>query len=296
MLYTKLNPLYDFTPELLRKIRIYHQPEGLEVEERTIPGAEEGSEIEIKIYRPKGKKDLPMIMNVHGGGFVEGTYDNDNNRVTCMAMNIPSVVVSVNYRLAPQFTYREALADCYQTWNWMHDHADELGGVPDKMGLHGTSAGGNICAGLAFYIRDHGGPKISLNAINCAVLGIHPTLSAQQLRFENLLVKGDGMADMTKLYCGGLNGQLPSYYAVPNVALDFSGLPPTLVIAAELDALRDDSWEYVRHLQHDAIPVEFYLIPRAAHGFTAVSCKLTKWVEDGMVMSFQREFGMETEE
>ena len=295
MLYTDMNPNYDFTPEKLEEIRIYHKPDNLDVEERTIPGPEEGQEIAVKIYRPQVEGPLPMILNVHGGGFVAGTYDNDNNRATYLALHIPAVVVSPNYRLAPQFTYKEALADCYQTWKWMYEHGEELGGIPEKMGLHGTSAGGNICAGLAFYIRDHGGPKISLNALSCAVLGLHTTLSAQQMRFDDLLVKGDGMADMTRLYCGGLDGQLPSYYAVPNVAQDFSGLPPTLVIAAELDALRDDSWEYVRHLQYDAIPVEFYIIPRAAHGFTAVDCKLTRWVEDGMVLSFQREFGLEEE-
>ncbi|WP_434310346.1 alpha/beta hydrolase [Hominifimenecus sp. rT4P-3] len=293
MLYGKMNPRFIYTPEVMKEIAVYHKPDGLEVTETTIPGVEEGTVIEIKIYRPESETPLPMIMNIHGGGFVAGTYNNDNNRATYLAVHVPAVVVSLNYRLAPKYTYKEAIADCYQTWNWMYDHAEELGGIKEKMGLHGTSAGGNLCAGLAFYIRDHGGPKISLNALNCACLGIHTTHSAEQMRFEDVLVKGDGMADNVRLYCGGLNGQLPSYYAVPNVAQDFSGLPPTLVIAAEFDSLRDDSWEYVRHLQLDAIPVEFYIIPRSAHGFTAVSCKLTTWVEDGMVMSFQREFGME---
>ena len=86
MLYTKLNPNYDFTSEKLEEIRIYHKPDDLDVEERTIPGPEAGQEIEIKIYRPQGQEKLPMIMNVHGGGFVAGTYDNDNNRATYLAM------------------------------------------------------------------------------------------------------------------------------------------------------------------------------------------------------------------
>lgn len=292
MLCAPMNPQFIYTDEVWEKIRRYNPPVDLDIREMTIPRAEENSVIEIKIYRPKTDRKLPMIMNVHGGGFVSGTYNNDNNRVTYLAMNTPAVVVSLNYRLAPEFTYREAIADSYAVWNWMYTHAEELGGDADKMGLHGTSAGGNICAGLAFYVRDHGGPKIALNVLSCAVLGIHSTRSSDRMRYEDLLVRGDGMADNVRLYCGGLDGQLPSYYAVPNVAQDFSGLPPTMVVAAEFDALLDDSWEYVRHLQKDGIPVEFLIVPRAAHGFTGVGCKLTYWVEFGMVMAFQREFGL----
>ena len=292
MLCAELNPKFIYDEPTWKKIRTYHQPESLEVTEKVIPGPEEGLEIGIKIYRPKTERILPMIMNVHGGGFIAGSYENDNNRSTYLAMNVPAVVVSINYRLAPQFTYREAIADACTAWNWIHDHAEELGGDPEKMGLHGTSAGANICAGLAFYVRDHGGPKISLNVLSSAVLGVHTTHSAEQMRYEDLLVPGEGMADMVRLYCGGLDGMLPSYYAVPNVAEDFSRLPPTMVVAAEFDALRDDSWEYVDHLKRDGVPVEFYIIPRAAHGFTGVGCRLTYWVEYGMVMSFQREFGM----
>lgn len=298
MLYNSLDSSFSNwnTPEFWEEIQNYNPPENLEIIYRAIPGAGENSEIEIKIYKPKSEGPLPMLMNIHGGGFVAGTYENDNKRATNLALGIPAVVVSLNYRLAPQYTYVEALADCYQTWNWMHDNAAALGGIPEQMGLHGTSAGANMCAGLAFYIRDHGGPEIALNALTTPVLGLGPHLSGEQMRFDGPIVKGQGLADNVRLYCGGLDGGLPSYYAVPNVARDFSGLPPTLVIAAEFDSLRDESTEYVLHLQKDAIPVEYYLMPRAIHGFTAVQCPMTHWIEEGMCYSFRREFERKQQE
>lgn len=283
------------TPEAFERIKKYEKPDGLDIIYRTIPGVESESEIEIKIYRPHSNDQLPMIMNAHGGGFVAGSYENDNNRVTYLAMHTPAVVVSLNYRLAPEHVFPEALMDCLQVWNWMYEHADEIGGIKEKMGLYGTSAGGNLCAGLAFYIRDHGGPKISFNALNTPCLGLGPTLSAEQMRYNAPILSGHGLADNIKLYIGGLNGQIPSYYAVPNMAVDCSGLPPTLVIAAEFDPLRDDSFRYVRKLMEDAIPVEFYMTPRTIHGFTAVQCGITEWVNAGTVLSFQREFGKLTE-
>lgn len=295
MNYTLDFPFRDWdTKEAFERIRLYEKPEHLELIYQTIPGVESGSEIEIKIYSPDTLKKLPMIMNVHGGGFITGSYENDNNRATYLALNTPAIVVSLNYRYLPKHTYIDGLADCLQVWNWMYIHEKELGGIKEKMGLYGTSAGGNICAALAFYIRDHGGPAISLNALNTPVLGLGPTLSAEQLRENGAIIKGNGLAENVRLWAGGLDGRPPSYYAVPNQAQDFSGLPPTLVIAAEYDPLRDESTEYVQHLQRDAIPVEFYIAPRTPHGFNAVPCAVTEWINAGTVLSFQREFGINT--
>lgn len=293
MTYTLDYPFRDWdTKEAFERISLFEKPEELNLSYQTIPGMNPGTEIEIKIYSPKTDRALPMIMNVHGGGFIAGSYENDNNRVTYLAMNIPAVVVSVNYRYLPKYNYKDGISDCYQVWNWMYDHEKELNGIKEMMGLYGTSAGGNICAALAFYIRDNGGPAIALNALNTPVLGLGPTLSAEQFRENGAILKGDGLAINVRQWAGGPDGSVPSYYAVPNVALDFSGLPPTLIIAAECDPLRDESMEYVRHLQKDAIPVEFYIAPRAPHGFNAVSCALSEWINHGTVMSFQREFGM----
>lgn len=283
------------TQQMLRE---YEKPEGLIIEQQMIPGMNGAPDIDIRIFKPAhAPKGAPMIMDVHGGGFCSGDYDLDNNRITHLAMNVPAVVVAVNYRLAPKHPFPAALEDCYAVWNWMYDHAEELGGDKDRMGLFGTSAGGNICAGLAFYIRDHGGPKITMNAINVPAIGVGPTLSAEQMRFDAPTLKGDNLSSAFVRYVGGekggFNGFTPSYYAIPNLAIDYSNLPPTLVIVAEYDPLRDEGLKYARSLMKDAIPVELYMMPRVGHGFDAVkTAPMTKWIWDGVVMSFQREFGM----
>lgn len=272
-------------------IQNWQPPEDLRIIYRTVPGPEENQEIEIKIYLPKeAAGPLPMIMNIHGGGWVAGTYENDNTRVAHLALEVPAVVVSLNYRLAPAHVFPDALMDCVQVWNWMRDHADELGGDPDKMGLYGTSAGGNLCAGLAFYVRDNGGPRIALSVLNTPALGLGPSLSAEQMRFDAALLSGQDLAQGVRVYLGGLKGKDPSYYAVPNVARDFSGLPPTFLIAAECDPLRDESLEYMAHLLREAIPVELHLIPGALHGFNAVLTPTAQWLNEGIVRAYQREF------
>lgn len=279
-----------------KKVAQYVPPEGLEIIYDKVPATDPVREIEVKIFRPKdaGLEKLPVIMDVHGGGFTAGSYENDNNRATHLAMNVPAVVVAVNYRLVPEYCFPDPLMDCWVVWNWIHENAAEkLGGDPERMGLYGTSAGGCLCAGLAFYIRDHEGPEIKLNVLNTPVLGLEPLLSSEQMRYDSPIISEYKRAARVRKYCGGLYGQVPSYYAVPNVALDYSELPPTLVIAAEYDPLRDQSMQYVQKLQKDAIPVEFYLMPRCVHGFNAKQCDVTEWIGQGVVMSFRREFGIQ---
>lgn len=283
------------TQQILRE---YVKPEGLTIEQRMIPGINGAPDIDIKIFKPEhAPKGAPMIMDIHGGGFNGGDYDLDNNRITHLAMNVPAIVVAVNYRLVPQHPFPAALEDCYATWNWMYEHAEELGGDRERMGLFGTSAGGNLCAGMAFYIRDHGGPKIALNALNVPATGVGPTLSLEQMRFGAPTLQGDDLSAIFRAYIGGekggFNGYTPSYYAIPNLAIDYSNLPPTLVIVAEYDPIRDEGLKYARNLMKDAVPVELYVMPRVGHSFDAVmAAPMTKWIWDGVVMSFQREFGM----
>lgn len=275
-------------------LRRYDKPEGLTLIDRTIPGPEGAPDIEIRIFKPEAAPSgAPMIMDVHGGGFMGGDYLMDGNRCTHLAMNIPAIVVALNYRLSPQNVFPAALMDCLAVWNWMYENAEELGGDKERMGLFGTSAGGNLCAGLAFYIRDHGGPKITLNALNVPAVGLGPSRSAEQMRYGAPVLSGDNLSFAFEKYLGGFDGTIPSYYAVPNMAVDFSNLPPTALILGEYDPLRDFGLEYADKLMNDAVPVELYLMPRVGHGFDGVNdAPMTQWIRDGLVLSFQREFGM----
>ena len=283
----------EVSQELLRRCII---PDEIEIQEMSIPGADTGVELKSYLYLPKGAKgSLPLVLDIHGGGFTGGDALMDRNRDIHLALNVPCIVLAINYRLAPQYTYPTPLMDCRSAWQWLFENGAALGGDPGRMGLFGTSAGGNLCAGLAFYIRDHGGPKISLNAINVPALSMGTSLSKDQMRYDAPVLADAKGHNSFQTYLGNINGQMPPYYAVPNVALDFVGLPPTFIVAAEYDPLREDAMEYARNLRAADVPVELYLMPRVGHGFGMVAdAPMTKWIWQGLALSFRREFGIES--
>ena len=274
---------------LLRKCKI---PEQIEIREISIPSADPDTQLLSYLYIPTHiDAPLPLILDIHGGGFTGGDALMDRNRDINLALNVPCIVLAINYRLAPKHPYPAALMDCYAAWNWLHQNAEKLGGDPEQMGLFGTSAGGNLCAGLAFYVRDHGGPKISLNAINVPVLSMGTSLSKDQMRYDAPVLSDSKGHNSFRVYLPDLNGQYPPYYAVPNAAFDFIGLPPTLIIAAEYDPLREDALLYAKNLRAADVPVELYLMPRVGHGFGMVAdAPMTKWIWQGIALSFRREF------
>lgn len=281
--------------EAIRKIlTAFERPEELEIYDDKVPGPPGAPDVPIRVYRKRNVRNAPIVMNVHGGGFVAGDLNNDNARMAYLAMNIPCIVVSVQYRLSPASVFPDALMDCLAVWNWIHASAQALRGDNTRMGLFGTSAGGNLCAGLAFYLRDHGGPAIRLNALNVPALGIGPTLSAEQMRYGAPVLSGDNLSSAFKVYLGGFDGTHPSYYAVPNFAFDFSGLPPTLLIVGEYDPLRDEGRYYADQLLKSAVPCELYMMPRVGHGFDMVDAPMTKWIREGICASFRREFGIKS--
>ena len=277
--------------EDIRKILThFEKPDGLTITDMTVKGIGAQPDIEVRVYRPEGDAIMPVVMNVHGGGFVSGDLNNDNARMSYLAMNVPCTVVSVAYRLAPQTVFPGALEDCLTVWNWIYDNAEMLKVDNSKMALHGTSAGGNICAGLAFYLRDHNGHQPKLNILNVPALGVGTTMSAEQMRFGAPVLEGDNLSSAFVTYLGGYNGSSPSYYAIPNLAVDFTNLPPTFIILGEYDPLRDYGMEYAQKLLHNAVPCELYVMPRVGHGFDMVPAPMTTWIRDGMCASLRREF------
>lgn len=278
--------------EQRRYISGYTLPEGMTMEDRTIPGGD-CQDMTIRIYTPAGlSKHAPMLLEIHGGGWVGGNLDIDNYRCIYLAEHTPCIVVSVNYRLAGETLHFPApLMDCYAALNWIHDHAEEIGGDPSRIAVHGTSAGGNLSAGLALYTRDHRGPKLALTVLNCPVLSLETYDSTYQ---NSQFALGDGNFDTSVelAYLGeaGYDGRTPNYYAMPGYCRDLKGLSPTCIIAAEYDPLRDDAMAYAGALLKANVPCELILAPRVGHGFCVVDHPLTRWVHDGVCASLRREF------
>lgn len=288
----------DAAREAQRKyISEYTKPEGMAIEERTIPGGD-GQDMAIRIYTPANLPEkAPIIMEVHGGGWVAGSLDIDNYRCVTLAAETPAIVVGVDYRLSAPggVHFPQPLMDCYAALNWLGEHGGELGGDSRHIALHGTSAGANLCAALALYVRDHGGPDLSLVVLNCPVLSMENTFSKRQYPQFALgtPVKREGVECV---YLGGFDGSVPSYYAFPNYCTDLEGLPPHYIVVGEYDTLRDDGVNYAVRLLQTGVPCEMVVAPRVGHGFCVVDHPLTHWVHKGICGSLRREFGMEITE
>lgn len=273
----------------------YTLPEGMTMKDTTIEGPD-GDPLRLRIYTPAGlPKEAPMLLEIHGGGWVGGSLDIDNYRCIYLAEHTPCIVVGVDYRLANDTIHFPApLMDCYQALNWIYDHSEELGGDRERIAVHGTSAGANLTAGLALYVRDHGGPKISLSILNCPPLSLdlYPSI-LQNSKFS--LGSGPVRESVEYTYLGeaGYNGGTPNYYGMPGYCKDLKGLSPTYIIVAEYDPLRDDGLAYGNRLLQTGVPCEIVVAPRVGHGFCVVDHPLTRWVHNGVCASLRREFGME---
>lgn len=278
-----------------RSIEEYTLPEGMTMEDRIIPGGD-GQDMTIRIYTPSGlPENAPIVMDIHGGGFVGGSLNTDNYRCICLASGTPALVVSVDYRLAAPngVHFPQPLMDCYAALTWLGEHGAELGGDPKRIALHGTSAGGNLCASLALYVRDHGGPRLSLVVLNCPVLSMNSSTSKLQYpQFALGTSARNKQESVEYIYLGGLDGTVPPYYAFPDYCQDLSFLPPHYIVVGEYDTLRDDGLRYATRLMETGVPCELIVAPRVGHGFCVVDHPLTHWVHKGICGSLRREFGM----
>ncbi len=271
----------------------YTRPEGMRMEDIIIAGGD-GQDMKLRIYTPAGlPKAAPIVMDVHGGGWVGGSLDIDNSRCIALAVGTPAIVVSVDYRLSnAEVHFPAPLMDCYAALMWVAEHAGEIGGDAKRIALHGTSAGANLCAGLALYVRDHTGPDLSLVILNCPPLSLENTCSRRQYP-QFALSAGDKRDSVEMIYLGDQNGAAPSYYAFPGYCTDLELLPPHYIIVGEYDTLRDDGLRYAMRLMESGVPCELQVAPRVGHGFCVVDHPLTHWVHKGCCASLRREFGME---
>lgn len=280
-----------------RAMLSYHMGEGTRMEDIRIPGAHEGQAIRLRVVTPGCfRPGMPVIMDVHGGGYSAGSLDIDNQRCITLAELSGCLVVSVEYRLTSEEVRSiEPLLDCHTAYIWLTEHAAELGADPKRIGLHGTSAGGGLCAGLALYLRDRDEPAPALTVLSCPTVDNVNTLS--KLQFGMLESNEKPYPQIGQVLYAELNtGAVPNYYALPGRCEDLRKLGPHMVITAEYDPLRDEGLRYALRLLEHGIPCEILSAPRVAHGFCALEHPLSLWVHRGIAASFRREFGLPVEE
>jgi acetyl esterase/lipase len=234
--------------------------------ERTDHVVSDDPHVVVRVHRPKGiDGPLPCVYSIHGGGYVLGSYDMDDARFDRQCVHFPCVGVSVEYRLAPETAYPGPLDDCYAGLRWTFEHADELGIVPDRIGISGVSAGGGLAAALALLARDRGEVPLAFQLLECPMIDDRQTTSSSQL--EGLPIwsreaNGFGWRSyLADLY----GGDVPAYAAAAR-ATNLAGLPPALVIVGGADGFRDEDIEYALRLNQAGVPTELHVLPGAPHG------------------------------
>jgi len=184
------------------------------------------------------------------------------------------VVFSVDYRLAPEHPFPAGLEDCYATLVWVAENAGELGVDPERIAAGGESAGGGLTAGVALLARDRGGPRLCLQVLGLPEIDDRlETASMRSLGVDiPITTIANGEISWDSYLGAGVRGtDRVSAYAAPSRATDLAGLPPALVTAYELDALRDEGIAYAQRLLSAGVPTELHVYPGAFHACTWLS-------------------------
>ena len=240
---------------------------GVFISERTATLGD-GHRIGLRIYRPQGALGvaLPLIMNFHGGGWVSGDPYQSEWWCSNVAHDVQAVVVSVDYRLAPENPWPAAPEDCYDATAWAVEHATELGVDGSRLAVMGDSAGGNLAAVVSLMARDRGGPDIALQLLLYpGVELIKQFASADENEFAPVLGKAD--LDVWRLYC--TEDQAEDPYASP-LRADHEGVAPAFVQTAQHDPLRDQGLAYVEALRAAGVPVKHTNYIDAVHGYISL--------------------------
>ena len=227
--------------------------------------------IPIRIYTPSGSGPWPLLVYLHGGGFVVGHPDYTDAVTRGIAAAAPAVVVSVDYRMAPEHPFPVPVEDTQRAIDWCVEHADVLGIRADAIAVGGDSAGGNLAAVAAQRDRDEGRGRIALQIL------IYPTVDgARHDRTSQVaFARGYGLSTKDVRGCFDLYVPADTDATDPRVsplyASTFEGLPKALVFTAGFDVLRDEGLEYVERLEKAGVEVEHVHQPAMPHGYITMT-------------------------
>lgn len=256
------------------------------VEELKIPGPD--GPIGARVYRPTGDDPLPTVVFYHGGGFVIGDLDTHDNQARRLCRDANVVVVSIDYRRAPEHPWPAGVDDAYAAITWVADHIDRFGGDAERLAVAGDSAGGNFSAVVAQLCRDRGGPALRAQlliypAVDFAAGGeLYPS---RDNHADGYFLTRDDMVWFASHYVGAavdehgwgavVDGRSPEPEAVarlsdPRISPirgQLSGLPPAVVVTAEFDPLVDEGEAYAEALAEAGVPVTAIRFDGLIHGF-----------------------------
>ncbi|MCZ9330140.1 alpha/beta hydrolase [Nocardia farcinica] len=245
-----------------RRAPLTRQPDMRTARDHVIPGP--GGDLTVRVYVPHGDALRPVVVFAHGGGFVFCDLDSHDEFCRSTAQAVDAVVVSVDYRRAPEYPGPAAMEDLYAAVTWVHRHAGEFGGDPERIAVAGDSAGGNLAATVSLAARDRGGPPIAAQVL------IYPVID-DDFDTESYRRYGAGYYNTTEAMRWYWQQYAPhgtdSPYLVPTRADSLAGLPPAVVVTAELDPPCSAGEDYARRLAAAGVPVTAHRFDGLFHGF-----------------------------
>lgn len=266
-------PTHESTPEEARAAYLKLTAGSLTPEQRVAVGAVEDTQVDgaagplpARIYRPDSPGPHPTVAYFHGGGYVIGNLDTHDNMCRHLCRGADAVIVSVDYRLAPEHPFPAGVDDAVAATRWVLAHAQELGGNP-TVGIAGDSAGGNFAAVVSQQLRDSAATPLA------AQLLIYPAVDHAQAHYPSMdenatgyFLEAQTMAWFFNHYASGHDQPLDPRLA-PLQASSLAGLPPALVLTAEFDPLRDSGMAYAQALQAAGVPTQHLPGPGMVHGY-----------------------------
>jgi acetyl esterase/lipase len=259
------------------------------VEERTIPGP--GGKLPLLVYARPSEAVRPCLVWIHGGGYILGSARDD--RARRIAEQLDVVVVSVDYRLAPEHPFPAGPEDCHAALVWVVENAAALRIDPERVALGGASAGGGMAAGVALMNRDRGGPSLSLQLLLYPMIdNFHDTASG---RITNHPVWNRRTSfNAWEMYLDGEPGRDASPYAAAARANDLTDLPPAYICVGAEDLFRDEDIEYARRLFDAGVSCELAVYPGLFHGgdMFLPTARVSQRLEIGLLHALGHRLGL----
>ncbi len=241
------------------------RPPGLVVEDFSVPG---DVDVKVRLFRPDGKGPYPGVIYGHGGGWALGSIDTHDDICAELADRAEIAVLALDYRLAPEHPHPAQLRDCLAVLSFMRHAAADRAIDPARIIAAGDSAGGQMTAALALWLRDKGLPQLAGQVLIYPVLGTDTGTASYRRNADGPCLTRAEMEYYLDAFLGPLGSpQRGDPYAVPLLAQDFSGLPPAYITVAAHDPLHDDGLLYHRALQRAGVPSALRREPALAHSY-----------------------------